>query len=136
VLGVDAVMRLGRPRLAGLALAAVVASWIGAGIAMVVVCRAAEPSRVSILRAADAIRRDAAGRPCAAVAALAPQLMWYARCAIYPAELGMPLPADRARYAVSFPRWPIRLDATLAAQHLRATPIATGDPDAEVWRLE
>ena len=136
VLGVDAAMRLGRPRLAVAALAAIAAAWIGAAVAMVVVCRRAEPGRASILRAADAIRRDAAGRPCAAVAALAPQLMWYARCAVYPSDLGMPLPADRVRYAVSFPRWPIQLAATLAAQQLRATALATGDPDAQVWRLE
>lgn len=136
VLGVDAVIRLGRPRLAGLALAAVAAAWIGAAVAMVVACRGAVASRTSILRAAEAIRRDAAGRPCAAVAALAPQLVWYTRCQVYPSELALPLPADRRRYAVSFPRWPIRLDATLAAQHLRATPLATGDPEAQVWRLE
>jgi hypothetical protein len=103
---------------------------------VVIVDRRAEASRAPILRAADAIRRDAAGRPCAAVAALAPQLMWYARCEVYPIELGALLPADRARYAVSFTRWPIDLDRTLAAQHLRATPIPTDDADAQVWRLE
>lgn len=46
------------------------------------------------------------------------------------------MPADRACYAAAFPHGPIDLDRALAVHHLRATPIATGDPDAQVWRLE
>ena len=136
VLGVAAVARLDRPRLAGAAAAAVAAAWLGVVVAAVTVNRRAGPSRAPILHAADAVRADAAGRPCAIVAALAPQIVWYARCEVYPDELEPPLPPDRARYAVSFTRWPLDLDRILTAQHLRATPIPTGDPDAQAWRLE
>jgi hypothetical protein len=70
------------------------------------------------------------------VALLAPQLTWYSGCQVYVVALGGSLPADRARYAVSLTHWPIDVAAVAAARQLRATPIATGDPDAAVWRLE
>ncbi|HEX7835973.1 MAG TPA: hypothetical protein VF469_00855, partial [Kofleriaceae bacterium] len=135
VLGTGAVARLGRP---GLALAAVVAAWLGVAVATVATCRIEDGLRAPILHAAEAIRADAGDRPCAVVAAIAPQFTWYSRCEIYlPVLLGQqPLPADRPRYAASFTRWPIDLPALLASQHLRATPLPSGDPDARLWRLE
>lgn len=134
VLGVDVIARFDRP---SLALAAVVAAWLGVAVAVVATCRTEDGIRAPILHAAEAIRADAGDRPCAVVAALAPQLTWYARCEVYlPALLGQPLPADRPRYAASFTRWPIDLAALLASQHLRATPMPSGDPDAQLWRLE
>jgi 4-amino-4-deoxy-L-arabinose transferase-like glycosyltransferase len=136
VLGVAAVARFDRPRLAAAAAAAVAAAWLGVVVATVTVNRRAGPSRAPILHAADAVRADAAGRPCAIVAALAPQIVWYARCEVHPDELEPPLPADRTRYAVSFTRYPLDLDRILTTQHLRATAIPSGDPDARVWRLE
>jgi hypothetical protein len=114
-----------------------VAAWLGVAVATVATCRIEDGARAPIVHAAEAIRVDAGDRPCAVVAALAPQLAWYSRCEVYlPALLGQPLPADRPRYAASFTRWPIDLPALLAAQHLRATPLPSGDPDAQLWRLE
>jgi len=134
VLGVDAVARVDRPRLA---LAAVAITWLGVAVAVVWTCRVEQDARAPVVRAAQAIRADAGGRPCAVFARLAPQLLWYARCPIYlPGLLDGPMPADRVRYAASFTRWPIDLAAMLARQHLRATPLASGDPDAQVWRLD
>jgi hypothetical protein len=134
VIGVDAVARIGRP---GLALAAVAAAWLGAAVTQVAVCRGTARSRAPIVRAADAIRADAGGRRCAAVAAVAPQVAWYSGCEVYLSQLlDAPMPADRARYAVAFAGGPIDLDRVVAVHHLRATPLATGDPDAQVWRLE
>jgi hypothetical protein len=133
VLGVDVVARIDRPRLA---LALVFASWLEVAIAQVVTSREANQARSSILQAVRVIQADAGERPCAILALLAPQLTWYSDCQVYLTGYATPLPADRRRYAVSFTRWPIDLGPALAAQHLRATPIATGDPDAWVWRLE
>lgn len=134
VIGVDAVARIGRP---GVALALVAAAWLGAVATQAVVCRGAALSRAPIVRVADAIRADAGGRPCAAVAAIVPQVKWYARCQVYLSRLlEAPMPADRVRYAVAFAHWPIDLDRVVAVHHLRATPIDAGDPDAQLWRLE
>lgn len=134
VIGVDAVARLGRPRVA---LAAVAAAWLGAAVAQVVLCRSAAHGRAVIVRAAAVIRSDAGGRPCAAVAAAVPQVAWYSGCQVYQSRrLGAPMPASRARYAVAVPHGPIDLAAALAIHHLRGVPIATGDPGASVWRLE
>jgi hypothetical protein len=124
------------PAWSRLALAVVAASWLHVAVAQVVVCREAARSRAPILDAARVIRRDAGGRPCAAVALLAPQLTWYSGCQVYPTMLPAAMPADRARYAAWFTRWPIDLAAVLAAQSLRATPIASEDPDARIWRLD
>ncbi len=133
VLGVDAIAPLARPRLAA---AIIAASWLHVVIGQVVVSREAAHSRAPIVEAARAIRGDAGGRPCAAVALLAPQLAWYSGCEVYVFRLQAVMPADRVRYIASFTRRPIDPAPLLAAQHLRATPIATGDPDARVWRLE
>ncbi|HMG56664.1 MAG TPA: glycosyltransferase family 39 protein [Kofleriaceae bacterium] len=134
VLGVDAAARLARPRLA---LAAVATAWLGVAGASVVVCRHLEQQRAPIAAAGGAIRGDAAGRPCAVVAAAVPQLVWYSRCQVYLASrLDAPTPADRVRYAVALAHGSIDLGAIAALHQLRAVPVATGDPAAQVWRLE
>jgi hypothetical protein len=134
VIGVDTLARIGRPRVA---LALVAAAWLGTVVAQVVVCRGAARLRAPIVRAADAVRADAAGRPCAAVAALVPQVAWYTRCQVYVSRLlDAPMPADRVRYAVATAHQPIDLDRAVALHHAHAVPLPTGDPDAQVWRLE
>lgn len=134
VLGVDVLARIDRRRLA---LAAVAAAWLGVVVAQVVACRDAERSRAPVVQAARRIVADAAGRPCAVVAPIVPQIKWYSRCQVYLASmLDEPMPADRVRYAVAFPHGPIDLARIAAVHHLRATPIPTGDPDARLWRLE
>ncbi|HEX3764280.1 MAG TPA: hypothetical protein VHW23_36550, partial [Kofleriaceae bacterium] len=133
VLGVDVVARLGRPRLA---LAAVAAAWMGTAVAQVVVCRGSAQLRAPVVRMADAIRADAAGRPCAAAAVAAPQLEWYSGCEVYLARLvDRPMPADHVRYAVALPSGAIDLAALLAVHHLRAVEVAR-DAGAQAWRLE
>jgi hypothetical protein len=92
--------------------------------------------RAPIVWAADAIRGDAAGRRCAAVAATVPQLEWYAGCEVYKSQqLVAPMPADRVRYAVAVPNGEIDLPSALAVHHLGATPVAS-EAGAQVWRLE
>jgi 4-amino-4-deoxy-L-arabinose transferase-like glycosyltransferase len=133
VLGVDRLMCVPRPRLA---LGLVVASWLGVGIAAVLHYSHVDNERAPILEAARVIRADTGDRPCAAVALIVPQLMWYSGCEVFAsALLEDPLPADRNRYAVTFTRWPIDLERILAAQHLQATPLPTGDPRTQVWLL-
>lgn len=133
VVGVEAASRIGRP---GLALAAVAAAWLGTAVTQVVLCRGMAQLRAPIVRAADAIRADAAGRRCAAVAATVPQLEWYAGCEVYKSQqLAAPMPADRVRYAVVVPNGEIDLPSALAMQHLGATPVAS-EAGALVWRLE
>lgn len=137
VLGVDAVRRLahGRARATAVAAAAVAAAWIGVVVATVVVCRREELGRAPVVRAAMVMRDDAAGRSCAAIAALAPQLMWYSGCAVLPVGVDAVLPADRTRYAVWLRQWPIAVERVAAAQHARAAPIEV-DAAQGVWRLE
>ena len=132
--GVDTVARIGRPRVA---LAMVAATWLGAVVAQVVVCRSVARIDTPIVRAADAVRADAAGRRCAAVAAVAPQVAWYSGCQVYPWRLlDAPMPVDRVRYALATAHRPIDLDQVAAVHHARAAPLPTGDPDAQAWRLE
>lgn len=125
--------RFARPRLA---LALVAASWIGVLVAAPIYYRHLDAARAPILAAGTTLRAASAGQPCVAVALIVPQLMWYSPCRVLAAGLlEDPLPADRARYAASFTRWPIDLPQLLAQQHLQATPLPTRDPRAEVWQL-
>jgi 4-amino-4-deoxy-L-arabinose transferase-like glycosyltransferase len=135
VLGAAALARprFARPRLA---LALVAASWLGVLVAAPVYYRHIDDSRAPILDAGSVLRAASAGRPCVAVAFIVPQLMWYSPCRVFAAGLvEEPLPADHARYAVSFTRWPIDLAGLLAQQHLEAAPLPTRDPRAQVWEL-
>ncbi|HEY0990559.1 MAG TPA: hypothetical protein VGD80_26080, partial [Kofleriaceae bacterium] len=125
--------RFARPRLA---LALVAASWLGVLVAAPIYFRHLDDARAPILYAGATLRAASAGQPCVAVALIVPQLMWYSPCRVLAAGLlEDPLPADRARYAASFTRWPIDLPRLLAQQHLQATPLPTRDPRAQVWQL-
>ena len=125
--------RFARPRLA---LALVAASWLGVLVAAPIYYRHLDAGRAPILDAGATLRAASAGQPCVAVALIVPQLMWYSPCRVLAAGLiEEPLPADRARYAVSFTRWPIDLAKLLAQQQLQATPLPTRDPRAQVWQL-
>lgn len=124
-----------RLRLGALGLVAL--SWLGAAVAGVLYYRHLDDERAPIVDAATVIRAHTGDRPCAAVAMIVPQLMWYSGCEVLASALLVgPLPADRTRYAVTFTRWPIQLASILAAQHLRATPLLTADPRAKVWLLQ
>lgn len=134
VLGCDALSRLGRPRLAALAVAA---AWLGAIAGQIAGCRTAQRSRAPIVRAAQVIDADAAGRPCAVAAPIIPQLAWYSGCVIVRSTtMDAPMPADRVRYVAAFGGGAIELPRVLAYNPLRAVPLPTGDPGAQVWRLE
>jgi 4-amino-4-deoxy-L-arabinose transferase-like glycosyltransferase len=125
--------RFARPRLA---FALVAASWLGVLVAAPIYYRHLDDARAPILDAGATLRAASAGRPCVAVALIVPQLMWYSPCRVFAAGLlEDPLPADRARYAASFTRWPIDLPRLLAQQHLQATPLPTRDPRAQAWQL-
>jgi len=135
VLGVDILARhrLARPRLA---LGLVATSWLGVLVAAPIYYHHIDDARAPLIAASDALRADSAGRPCAVIALIVPQLMWYSPCEVYASGLlGEPLPADRVRYAASFTSWPIDVAALLTAEHLEAAPVATRDPRAELWRL-
>lgn len=137
VVGIDAVMRATWwPARPGLAVAGLVAAWLVASAVAVVAVQRAQASRAAIVRAAEVIRADAAGRPCTAVAEITPQLAWYTRCEVVLARLGSAPGADHARYAVSLPRAPLHPAQLPALAALRATPLATGDPELRIWRLE
>jgi hypothetical protein len=128
VVGVDAaarvvpawlVRRIAVP-LVALALFAVAAAAVPVG-------RHRARARQPIAVAADAIRADAAGRPCAIASLQVPQLVWRTGCAgILPRA---PWPEGRLRYLVSVPDGRVELDDTAA------TPLPVADPRARVWLL-
>jgi 4-amino-4-deoxy-L-arabinose transferase-like glycosyltransferase len=135
VLGVAtlAQSRFARPRIA---LALVVASWLGVIVAAPIYYHHVHNTRAQIVHAGAVLRDASAGRPCVAVALIVPQLMWYSPCRVFIVGLVEdPLPADHVRYAVSFASWPIDVPRLLARLHLEATPIPTRDPRASIWEL-
>jgi hypothetical protein len=135
VLGVEALARSRWARPCA-ALALVATSWLGIAVAAPLYYRHMDYLRAPIIDAADVIRADSGDRPCAVVALIVPQLMWYSRCQVFVAGLLVePMPADRNRYAASFTSWPIDLAPIAAAQHLQAAPIATHDRRTQVWSL-
>lgn len=135
VLGVEALSR-SRWAWPRAALALVATSWLGVVVAMPLYYRHIDDARAPLIDASRAIRANSGDRPCAVVALIAPQLMWYSRCQVFVAGLLVdPMPADRDRYAASFTSWPIELAPILARQHLQATPIATQDRRAQLWLL-
>jgi 4-amino-4-deoxy-L-arabinose transferase-like glycosyltransferase len=135
VLGVAtlAQSRFARPRIA---LALVTAAWLVIVVIAPIYYRHINDARAPLLDAGAVMREASAGRPCIAVALIVPQLMWYSPCRVVAVGiLEDPLPADHARYAASFTRWPIDLPRILAQQRLEATPLPTRDPRAQVWQL-
>ncbi|MCW5802903.1 MAG: glycosyltransferase family 39 protein [Deltaproteobacteria bacterium] len=123
-----------RPRVA---LALVAAAQLGLVVATVIHHRVVDDARAPIVAAAETMRAHSAGKPCAAVAAIVPQLMWYSRCSIFASSLIGPdsLPPDRDGYAVWLKKWPMDAGAFAAQRGLTATPLPTGDDRARVWRL-
>ena len=144
VAGVDVIRRLDRPRLA---VGACALAWLGLAIAIVPFQRYLAELRHPLYAAATAVRDDAAGRPCAIAANVAPQLIWATHCDVIIAKtapnLRSPWPASaRVKYVVSAPHavvLPVLLQALAgtaqAVPHQLAVESA-GSPDARAWRLD
>lgn len=133
VLGVDRLAAIAWPRVA---LGLVASSWLGVAIAIVLDHHYLDQEYAPIVEAARLIRASTGDRPCAVVASIAPQLMWYSRCEVFVSWLlEDPMPADRNRYGVTFTRWPIDIQSIRASQHLHATPLPATDPRVQVWLL-
>lgn len=134
VLGVEAARSLARPRAA---LAVVAAAWLGVAIAAIPRARMIARSRSTITAAAAAVRADHRDGPCAVIAGLVPQLLWYTRCPttrvvdLYPEVLA---PAHD-RYLVSTPYAPVDGAAFAAARGVVLVELPTGHPRAQVWAI-
>jgi 4-amino-4-deoxy-L-arabinose transferase-like glycosyltransferase len=135
VVGVD-VVRTSWPR-PRTAFALVAVAWLGCLISTVPYFQFLDDARAPVVEAARVIREHANGQPCTVVAPIVTQLIWYSGCIAFASHLlRETLPQHRRTYAASLVRWPIQLEAVLPNQHLRATPLATRDPRAKVWRLD
>jgi 4-amino-4-deoxy-L-arabinose transferase-like glycosyltransferase len=137
VLGVDYLRRRFPRPFPRLALGAVVAAQVSLVVIAAFYFRAVDDARAPIVEAARAIRAHSGDRPCATVANIVPQLQWHSRCYGNASELigDRPIRGDGDRYAVWFSKWPMNLDAFLAAQKLRAEPLPTNDERTRVWLL-
>jgi 4-amino-4-deoxy-L-arabinose transferase-like glycosyltransferase len=148
VAGVDVLRRLG-PRLAvrpSLAVAACGLAWLGIAIAIVPYQHFLATLRRPLYAAASAVRDDAAGRPCAIAANVAPQLIWATRCEVVIAKtapkLQAPWPAGTIDYVVSAPHAviaPALLHDVAATAHAVPHELAVANKDApevHVWRLD
>ncbi|MEO6773737.1 MAG: hypothetical protein ABI467_12085 [Kofleriaceae bacterium] len=140
VAGVDVLRGAGRPRLAA---AACGLAWLGLAIAIVPYQRFLANHRRPLYAAAATVRDDAAGRPCAIAANVAPQLIWATRCDVVIAKTAptrpAPWPAATVRYVVSVPHAVIAPGLLRAvAATARAVPreLAVASPQARVWRLD
>ena len=92
------------------ALAVVIAAWLGGLVAVVMGAVKRGSSRDVIVELAEAMRRDAAGGPCAFVALRAPQLTYYSGC-LSTDWPDAPPPGHRRVYYVSLPGLPIEAPA-------------------------
>jgi 4-amino-4-deoxy-L-arabinose transferase-like glycosyltransferase len=144
VAGVDVMRRFPRPRLAVLACAL---AWLGLALAIVPFQHFLAELRQPLYATATAVRDDAAGRPCAIAANVAPQLIWATRCDVIIAKTAPSLrepwpPAARVKYVVSAPHAvvpAIQLQAVAATAHAVPHELAVanpGSPEARVWRLD
>jgi dolichyl-phosphate-mannose-protein mannosyltransferase len=144
VAGVDVIRRLDRPRLA---VAACALAWLGLAIAIVPFQHYLAELRRPLYATATAVRDDAAGRPCAIAANVAPQLIWATHCDVIIAKtapsLREPWPPDaRVKYVVSAPHAvvsAIQLQAVAATAHAVPHELAVaspGSPEARAWRLD
>ena len=88
-----------RIALAAAAAGLVVSAWVVAIVVGVVMRERRVDYTVATRLAANAIRGDAHGEPCAASASATTQLEWYSRCPVVTRRSGR-LPADRRAYAV------------------------------------
>jgi len=141
VAGVDVLRRIDRPRLAA---AACALAWLGLAIAIVPYDHYLADRRRPLYAAAAAVRDDAAGRPCAIAANVAPQLIWVTRCEVVIAKtagkLAAPWPADTpALYVVSAPHAvvsPGQLQDVAATVHAVPHELSVSSPEARAWRLD
>lgn len=140
IAGVDTLRHFDRPRLA---IAAVALAWTGLAIGIVPFQHHVRDLRAPLYAAADAIRTDAGGRPCAIAANVAPQLIWATRCQVVIAKtlpkLPEPWPPGAARYLVSAPH--AVLPAALLDQIAPARkplPVAYTDQgtEAQAWIID
>ena len=141
IAGVDVLRRFDRPRLAA---AACGLAWLGLAIAIVPYQHYLADQRAPLYAAADTIRTDAAGQPCAIAANVAPQLIWATHCEVVIAKTApkvlAPWPAAAAReYVVSAPHAVISsalLQDVAATAQAAPRELAVASPDARVWRLD
>ncbi|MBA3459181.1 MAG: glycosyltransferase family 39 protein [Deltaproteobacteria bacterium] len=138
LLGIDALERFGPVRLRPLALPLVIAAWLGVVVAVPFYTRFLSDARRPIAAAADAIRTDAAGRPCLVVAKAVTQLMWYSGCREHLLRDFDRVPAWTAHpvdYVVSSRRIAVQIGALLEAVPGTATALPVASENAEVWRV-
>ena len=122
-------------------------AWLGLAIAIVPFQHFLAELRRPLYATATTVRDDAAGRPCAIAANVAPQLIWATHCEVIIAKtapsLREPWPAiARVKYVVSVPHAvvsAIQLQAVAATAHAAPHELAVaspGSPEARAWRLD
>jgi len=141
VIGVDTARHAlaARPRLARAAGAIVVAAWLAAAVAMVPYNRWLAGERAPLVAAARAIRDDAGGGRCLVACRVVTQLMWYTGCdgfLLRDLTKLPPWPTDVRRYVASVPHGTAPIEPIAASQHATAIALPTGEPRAQLWRLE
>jgi len=109
----------------------VVAGWLTMLVVCAIVQRTITERLGDVMVASAAIRQDAAGRPCYAIARnWLPQLMWYSGCQGVKAHSWTritPSPPEARWYAVSMPGLPVEVAPLLATVHASsATPLDGG----------
>jgi hypothetical protein len=142
VLGVEVASRslADRPRARLVALAAIAGSWLYCIVAAVPAAHRHDRGRAPLAAAAEAIERDAAGRPCLVAGTELPLVMWETRCAGQWAKEPpyYPWPRELRHYVVSQgPSDTVDIAAIAAAEHERAVelPLASSGP-VRAWRLD
>jgi len=141
IAGVDVLREIALPRLA---VATIALAWLGIAILIVPYDARLARQRHVLYAAAEAIRKDAAGQPCAIAANVAPQLIWATRCDVVIAKsapkLYAPWPDDATKkYVVSIAHAviaPALLEAVAATAHGAPHELVVASPDAHVWRLD
>ncbi len=129
VVGVDAAARVVPAWLARrVAIPLVALALFGVAAAAVPVGRHRARARQPLELAAEAIRADAAGRPCAIAALQVPQLVWRTGCVGILARAPLDWPAGHRCYVVSVPDGHVEVDTN-------ATVLPLADPRARVWLL-
>jgi hypothetical protein len=130
----------------GLAVVACALAWLGLAIAIVPFQRYLAELRAPLYATAATVRADAAGRPCAIAANVAPQLMWATHCDVIIAKTASKLrapwpPGAHVKYVVSAPHAVVsasQLDdvaATAKAVPHELAVASPGSPEARAWRL-
>lgn len=138
LLGLDGLARFAPARLRTLALPVVVTAWLGVVVAVPFYTRFLATARAPITAAAQAIRTDAAGRPCLVVAKAVTQLMWYTGCRehlLRDFEAVPPWSQSPVAYVVHVPKLNVQIGALLEAVpgHARSLPVDAAG--TEVWQV-